>query len=420
MAHLFKNVKVIQPGADANGKTLDILIEEGKITKIGSGVKDDQAEVIERDGLCVSLGWIDTFSNFMDPGHEYKETLGSGLNAAAAGGFVKVVTSSDTVPVIDSAAQVNDLLRRSAGHVCSLLPLGCISKGLNQNELAEVYDMAQNGAVAFCDGKKHVASAELMRISMEYAVGANVNIWSFPKDVNIARNGYMHEGVTSTISGIKGVPALAEELAVSREIQMSRYTGCPVHFPMISTQGSVALLKQAQEEGLKVTAGVASYHLRYSEEDLMELDANLKTDHPLRTVNDRNALREAVAGGVISTIVSDHTPQDTEAKVREFSQADFGMINLQTSFAMAMDGTGLKVEDVVTALTLGPQRVLGLDIPEISEGENAELTFFCPDEKWTFTKANNRSHSQNSPVMETELTGRPVAVANNGQVEVLI
>lgn len=420
MAHLFKNVKVVQPGAETNGKTLDILIEEGKITKVGRDIKDDGAKIVEREGLCASLGWIDTFCNFMDPGHEYKETLVTGLNAAVSGGFVKVVTTSDTFPAIDSAAQVNDLLHRSEGHICSILPLGCISKGMQQNNMAELYDMAKNGAVAFCDGKKHVASAELMRISMEYAVGANVNVWSFPKDANIAGAGYMHEGITSTVSGIKGVPALAEELAVSREIQMSRYTGCPIHFPMVSTKGSVALLKQAQDEGLKVSAGVASYHLRYSEEDLIDLDSNLKTDHPLRTVADRDALREAVASGVIATIASDHTPQDTEAKVREFSQADYGMINLQTSFAMAMGGTGLKVEDVITALTMGPRNVLGMDVPVISEGEIAELTFFCPNEKWTFNETNNRSRSQNSPVLGKELVGRPVAVANNGQVEVLI
>ena len=415
MSHLFKNVKVVQPESDLHGKTVDILITNGIIEKIGSGLSADKATIVEREGLCVSTGWVDLISNFMDPGYEFKETLNSGLDSAASGGFTAVAVMPDTNPVIDGAAQVNDLLRRSEQHVVSLLPLGSVSKGLKQEKLAELFDMASNGAVAFCDAKEHIANADLMRIAMQYAKGAGVSLWTFPKNASIAGTGYMNEGVTSTISGIKGVPSLSEELAVARDIQLSEYSGCAIHFPMISCKGSVELIKNAQANGLKITAGISSYHLKYTDEDLTDLDSNLKTDHPLRTKVDQDALINAVSSGVITSIVSDHTPQDYEAKVLEFGHAEYGMINLQTSFAMARSST-LSVESIVTCLTTGPRKVLNQEIPELIETAKADLTFFCPDEAWTFSKELNRSLSNNSPVLDVELTGRPIAIACAGKV----
>ena len=415
MSHLFKNVKVVQPESDLNGKTVDILIINGIIEKIGSGLSNDKATVVAREGLCVSSGWVDLLSNFMDPGHEYKETLNSGLDAAASGGFTTIAVMPDTEPAIDGAAHVNDLLRRSEQHQVSLLPVGSISKGLKQEKLAELFDMACNGAVAFCDAKKHIANADLMRIAMQYAKGAGVRLWSFPKDASIAGIGYMNEGVTSTMCGIKGVPALAEELAVARDIQLSEYTGCAVHFPMISSKGSVELIKNGQANGVKVSAGTSSYHLKYTDEDLMELDSNLKTDHPLRTKADQDALINAIAEGVITSIVSDHTPQDYEAKVLEFGHAQYGMINLQTSFSMARS-SALSIDSIVNGLTTGPRKILGQKVPELKESAKADLTFFCPDEAWTFSKELNRSLSNNSPVLDVEVIGLPIAIASAGKV----
>ncbi|MFT4682287.1 MAG: dihydroorotase, partial [Flavobacteriales bacterium] len=305
--------------------------------------------------------------------------------------------------------------RRSEQHQVSLLPIGSISKGLKQQKLAELFDMASNGAVAFCDAKKHIANADLMRIAMQYAKGAGVSLWSFPKDASIAGTGYMNEGVTSTISGIKGVPALAEELAVARDIQLSEYSGSAVYFPMISSKGSVELIKNAQAKGINVSAGTSSYHLKYTDEDLLELDSNLKTDHPLRSKADQDALIDAIADGLITSIVSDHTPQDYEAKVLEFGHAEYGMINLQTSFSMARSSK-LSIESIVTGLTSGPRKVLGQETPQVTESGKADLTFFCPDEAWTFSKELNRSLSNNSPVLGVEVTGRPIAIASAGKV----
>lgn len=415
MSHLFKNVRVVQPESDLHGKNVDILITDGIIEKVGPDISSDKATVVEREGLCVSTGWVDLLSNFMDPGNEFKETLSSGLDSAASGGFTAVAVMPDTDPVIDGSAQVNDLLRRSAHHQVSLLPVGSISKGLKQEKLAELFDMAKNGAVAFCDAKQHIANANLMRIAMQYAKGAGVSLWSFPKNVSIAGTGYMNEGVTSTVSGIKGVPSLAEELAVARDIQLSEYSGCPIHFSMISSKGSVDLVKNAQDNGLKITAGISSYHLKYTDEDLMELDSNLKTNHPLRTKSDQQALIDAVSSGVITSIVSDHTPQDHEAKVLEFGHAEYGMINLQTSFAMARS-SGLSIDSIVSGLTSGPRQIIDQEMPELKESTEADLTFFCPDETWTFFKELNRSLSNNSPVLDVEVTGRPIAIACGGKV----
>lgn len=416
MKHLFKKVKVVLPTSSYHGKQVDILICNGKVRSVANNIESDDATVIERDGLYVSAGWVDLMSNFMDPGHEYKETISSGLDAAAAGGFTHVAVLPSTVPVIDSSAQINDITKKAQHHAVELLPIGCITKGLEQQSLAEIYDMDRAGAVAFCDGKEHIHNADLMRIAMEYAVGIHASIWSFPKDRSVAGRGYMNEGPVSTMAGIKGTPGLAEELAVGRDIQLSGYTGCPVHFPMISTAGSVELVRKAQEQGLKVTAGVSSYHLMFSETDLKDLDTNLKTDHPLRSPQDREALKQAVNTGVVSTIVSDHTPQDHEAKVLEFGHAAYGMINLQTSFAMANSAAHLDVDKVIGSLTTGPREVLGMDQPILEEGCNADLTFFCPEQKWIPTVENNRSRSVNSPVIGNELTGKPIAVACGGAV----
>jgi dihydroorotase len=415
MSHLFKNVKVVQPGSDLNGKTIDIHVSNGIIEKIGSDISIENATVFEREGLCVSSGWVDLLSNFMDPGYEYKENLTSGLNAAASGGFTAVAVMPDTEPVIDSAAQVNDLLRRSEQHQVFLLPVGSISKRLKQDSLAELFDMSSNGAVAFCDAKKHLANSDLMRIALQYAKGAGLNVWSFPKDASIAGVGYMNEGLTSTLSGIKGVPSLAEELAVARDIQLSEYTGCPVHFPMISCKGSVDLVAKALASGVKVSAGAASYHLKYTDEDLIDLDSNLKTDHPLRSKKDKEALIAAISDGIVTSIVSDHTPQDYEAKVLEFGHAEYGMINLQTSFAMSRSSS-LGLDSIIASFTNGPREILGQVIPSLMEAERAELTFFCPDETWTFTKELNQSLSNNSPVLGVELVGRPIAIASAGKV----
>lgn len=417
---LFKNVKIWQPGNPLHGKTQDILISKGRIAEIGKKITS-KAKTFERKGLHVSIGWIDLLSYFADPGFEHKETIQSGLSAAAAGGFTKVAVLADTDPVIDSGAEVNHLFKKAQGSLTEILPIGALTKDMKQTQLAELVDMMQNGAVAFCDGKKHLANADLMRIAMLYGKGAKASIWSFPKDEQLHGNGQLNESDFSASFGMTTTPALAEDMAVARDLMLAEYTGSSVHFAMVSSAASVELIRSAQKKGIKATASVASHHLMYTEKDLAELDSNLKLDLPLRSESDRKALIKGLEGGVITSIVSDHRPQDIECKQKEFSLADEGMINIQTSFAASRtklsDANGLAT--ILTGLTIGPRAILRMKEPKIEKGTD-ELTFFCPNETWQFTKENNRSLSNNSPMFGVDLTGRAVAVCGQGQTEILI
>lgn len=417
---LFKQVKVWEPESPIHGKVYDILITDGQIAQIAEKLESD-AETFEREGLCVSIGWVDLLSSFMDPGFEHKETVQTGLDAAAAGGFTKVAILPDTDPVIDSGAQVNHLFKKAEGHITEILPIGALTKDLDGKHLAEMVDMMQTGAVAFCDGKQHLANADLMRIAMLYGKGAKAAIWSFPKDAKLHGNGQINESEFSAALGLSTTPALAEDLAVARDLMLAEYTESPIHFAMISSAGSVELIKNAQKKGIKATAAVSSHHLMYTENDLAGLDSNLKTDLPLRTEADREALIQGLKDGVITCVVSDHRPQDIECKQKEFGLADEGMINLQTSFAAARSilSKGKEIDSALAGLTTGPRRALGLPNKSVLPGAD-ELTFFCPDETWQFTKENNRSLSNNSPMFDVDLKGRAVAICNRGRLEILV
>lgn len=401
-----------------HGKTVDILVEKGVITKIGASIRADKnTRVIEAQGLCVSQGWIDMQADFCDPGFEHKEDLQSGLEAASRGGFTGICLMSGTNPPLHNKAQIEYVLNRSKDHMVDVFPVGSISHNKEGKDLSEMYDMKLAGAVAFSDYKKAVKDAGLMLLALQYSQDIGSFIIAHADDKSISQEGQMNEGVTSTRLGLKGIPGLAEELMTQRNLQVLEYTGGKLHFPTVSTKGSIDLIKKAKANGLNVTAGVAAHQLLLDETALETFDTNYKVSPPLRSRDDVNALRKALENGVIDVVVSDHAPQDVESKELEFDHADNGMLGLQTAFhCMVSAMPKMTPEKAAECLAENPRRILKLVSSPIKENQKASLTIFSMDEKTTFGEKDFVSKSKNTPFIGKTLQGRVIGIVNKGRV----
>lgn len=413
---LIKNTTVSQPNSPLNGKNQDILIENGKIKSIvaANTAQPDGATVIDGTGTYTSVGFMDMRAQFADPGFEQREDIQSGCKAAAAGGFTGVALLPSTQPPVHSKSEVEYILSRAKGQVTTVYPMGCITHHREGEELAEMYDMHTAGAVAFSDGNKAIADSGLMSRALLYTKGFNGLLCVHPEDSGLAKGGQMNEGIVSTRLGMKGVPNLAEELIVKRDIELARYNNCRVHFSHISTAGSVELIRKAKAEGLQVTADVSIAHLVWADEVLEEYDSNFKLTPPLRTQNDVDALIAGIKDGTIDAICTDHNPQDAENKVLEYEYAAPGMIGLQTFLPLALTlKETIGWDTLVKAVTDNPRKILGFEGAIIAEGQPANLTIYSPTAKWTYDKSTNYSKSVNSPLWGNELTGKVVVTVNN-------
>lgn len=416
---LIKSVKIVDPSSKHNSKVVDLLIEKGVIQKIGKGLKNPKDyKEISHKGLHLSPGWFDLRANFCDPGHEYKEDLNTGLEAAAKGGFTGVLIMPDTEPTTNSKASVEYIINKTKGNIVDAYPAGCLSHNAEGKEIAEMYDMYLAGAKAFTDNKKSITSASLLNRALLYNQSFGGVIMNYPNNQELSKDGQINEGVISTKLGMKGIPALAEELMVSRDIYLAEYCNAKIHLSNISTKQSVKLIKEAKKKGLGITADVNSYHLLLNENDVEGFDNNCKVLPPLRTNEDIKALIAGLKDGTIDAICSDHTPEDIENKQCEFDNAAFGMINIQSSFAAANTALSdkISIEEIASKMSAEPRKILGIDTPEIQEGKPANLTLFNPKEKWTFTQDENSSKSKNSPFLEKELTGKVLGVLNNNKI----
>lgn len=406
---------ILDPNSPHNGQRADILVEDGKITAIGKNLKGDRT--ISSGNLCVSPGWLDLQADFCDPGNEQKETIASGAAAAAAGGFTGVLVMPSTHPPVQSKSEVEYLLRKAQGLAVDIYPAGALSQQLEGKDMAELYDMHLAGAKAFTDGHKAVHNAGLLVRTLMYSRNFNGKIFVHCDEKSISLDGKMNEGPMSTALGLKGIPALAEELMVARNIYLCEYAGAPLHFMNISTARSAELIRAAKKQGLPVTAAVNACNLAWDDSALEEFDSNLKVSPPLRSKEDIAALITALADGTIDAITSDHRPEDPESKVVEFDLAAFGMIGLETAFALARTAVPqLPVEKLAAIFSAAPRRLLGLDAPVLKEGEPANLTAFDPDLEWTFTEKDIRSLSRNTPAIGKKLKGKPLAIINHGQL----
>ncbi|QJD95076.1 dihydroorotase [Mucilaginibacter robiniae] len=412
---LIQSATILYPGSPFHQQTADVWIKDGRIENIGTRLEVADAEVINANGKYLAPGFFDLNCNIGDPGLETKEDLTTGLKAAAAGGFTAVALMPTTEPAIHSKTAVEYVLNKAKGNLVDVFPLGAVSYKREGKDLAEMYDMYLSGAVAFTDADHPVSNAGMMERALLYAQGFGALIFSYPEDVAIAGSAKMHEGVVSTLLGMKGIPSLAEELMIARDLYLAEYTNSPIHFSTISTSRSVELIREAKRKGLPVTCDVAVHHLILTDEALMGFDSQYKVKPPLRTQADVDALLQGLQDGTIDTIVSQHTPHEIEFKDVEFEVAAFGIIGLQTVWPLALQ-TGLPVELLVEKLAINPRLLLKKEIPALAAGQVANLVLLDTTAEWTFNAQTNFSKSANSPFIGQNLKGKVLLTCNNQQV----
>ena len=413
---LIRQAKIIDPSSPFNQQQADIFIENGVIQLIGQNLAKTSEKIIEKEGLLVSPGWVDVFAHFPDPGFEFKESLETGANAAAAGGYTDVFLIPNTVPVVHNKSSVEYIVQRSKSLPVNLHPIGAVSKNAEGKELAEMYDMHDSGAIAFGDGTCSIQPSGIMLKALQYLKAIDKVLIQLPDDRSISATGLMNEGIISTQLGLPGKPAIAEELMIARDIDLAQYTNSRIHFTGISTARSVDLIQKAKANGVMVTCSVTPYHLLFCDEDLETYDTNLKLNPPLRTSADRERLKSAVLDGIIDCIASHHFPQEKDSKVVEFEYAKYGSIGLQTSFAAVRTVLPeLSLEKLVALFTSGPRKIFDLPVSTIKENEAAGLTLFT-EEEWVFNKEDIRSKSSNTPFIGKRFRGKPFGIINKDQV----
>lgn len=419
MKILIRQINILDTGSAHHGKSCDVLIDDGIIKKIGgAGTIGEKAdEVIEGKGKYLSPGWFDMHVNFREPGHEYKEDFHSGCRAAESGGFTGVLCMPSTHPPIQGKSEIDLVLTKTKKELVDVFPASTLSAGQEGKELSEMYDMLQAGAIAFTDDKQAIQDSGLMLRALIYAKNFDGLILSFADDRKISSHGQMNESAMSTQLGLKGIPSLAEEIMINRDLFLSAYAETKIHFSTISTAKSVELIREAKKKGMNVTCDVAAHYLLLDDSMLHDFDTNYKVQPPLRSKEDVEALRQGVADGTIDVICSDHSPEDTENKLKEFDRAEPGIIGLETAFAVARTAMHqhLSIEKLVEKFTVNPRRILSLPIPVIKENETANLTLFDAETDWKFEEKDIRSKSKNTPFTGTTLKGKAIAVFNKGK-----
>lgn len=415
---LLKGVTIADPNSQFNHKICDVRVTQGKIVAIGSSltlVADE--EVIEGKGAFLSPGFFDLNCSIGDPGFETKEDIQTATSAAKAGGFTGLAVLPHTKPVVHSKGEVQYIINQAKNNLVDVHPIGAISHDLEGKELAEMFDMQQAGAVAFSDGTRPVTDDGFMSRALQYAHGINALLIVYPENKSIAGKSQINESKTSVLLGMKGIPALAEEMHISRDIFLATYHEAPVHISNISTAGAVALIKKAKKDGVQITCDVAAHHLVFTEDLLNDFDSNYKIKPPLRGKADNKALIAGLKDGTIDVIASQHRPHEPEFKNVEFEIAAYGIIALQTVLPLLVRA-GLDAVQIAEKLAVNPRKLLKLAVPVIAEGKLANFTMYNLTEKWIYNEANNHSKSRNTPLLNQTMTGKVQLVYNNNQFQV--
>jgi dihydroorotase len=412
---LLHQVTIIAASSAYHKQVKDILIVDGVIKQIATNISPENYHVIKGNDLHVSIGWMDIFADFAEPGNEYRETLESGANAAAAGGFTDVMLIPNTNPVVDSKAQVEFLIERAKQLPINIYPIGAVTKNTEGNALAEMYDMYASGAAAFSDGTKPIQQSGVLLKAMQYVAAKNATIIQVADDKSISDGGLMNEGIESTKLGLPGKAAIAEELMIARDIELLSYTNSKLHVTGVSTKKGIALIAAAKKAGLQVTCSVTPYHLLFCDEDLSGYDTNLKLNPPLRTPVDMHALQTALRTGEIDCIASHHSPQNWDDKTCEFEYAKNGMITLQTLYGTVntiMNDT----EGLVKMLTENNRDIFDIAKPSIEENVTACLTIFEPNTEFVFVEEMIVSKSKNSGFVGKMMKGKVVGIINKNKM----
>jgi dihydroorotase len=410
---IFKNAVIIDANSPHNNQAVDIIVEGGIIKNIGTNLEADGYEIVELDNLHISNGWFDSSVSLGEPGYEDRETLANGLSAAAKSGFTDVALQPTGSPIADKQADIAFLVNKSLHTATAVHPIGALTKNSEGKDIAELYDMKNSGAVAFGDYNKSLSDAALLKIALQYVQDFDGLVIAYAQDDKIKGKGVVHEGEVSTKLGLKGIPTLAEELQIVRNLYLLEYTGGKLHIPTISTAKSVQLIKEAKAKGLNITCSVAVHHLIFTDEVLTDFDSRFKVAPPLRPDTERQALIEGVLDGTIDMITSDHNPIDIENKKLEFDIAKDGTIGFESAFGALQ--TVLPLEVIIEKFIAG-KAIFGLNETSIKEGAVASFTLFNPEEEWVFTKRDILSKSKNSAFLGGEMKGRAYGIYNRGKL----
>lgn len=415
MTTLLKSATIIDSSSPFHKQTKDILIIDGVISEINDTISEkDEYTIVSLENLHVSTGWFDTSVSLGEPGYEERENIANGLDVAAKSGFTQLAINANTHPVVDNKSAVEFLINKANHKPVSVFPIGALTQKSQGVEMAELYDMQQSGAIAFGDYKKPVENDNLLKIALLYAQNFNGLVISFPKNNKIAGEGIANEGLNSTKLGLKGIPSLAEEIQVARDLFLLEYTGGKLHIPTISTEKSVQLIREAKSKGLHVTCSVAVHNLVITDDALHGFDANNNVNPPLRTEKDVNALVEGIKDGTIDIITSDHNPIDIEHKKVEFSISKSGTVGMESAFGALQ--TKLDLETITKCLSDNPKTIFGLETSSIHINKKADLTLFNPEGEFKFSKEDILSTSKNSIFIGHNLKGKAYGIYAKNQL----
>lgn len=421
MQLILKGGRLIDP-AGKRDEEIDLHVVDGRIEKLGKGLTANAAQVIDLKGKVVAPGFIDMHVHLRDPGFEHKETIESGVAAAAAGGFTAVCCMPNTNPAIDDASVIRYIEAKAKVAMQGLVdvyPVAAVSQGRKGEHLSPLAELAAAGAVAFSDDGDPVHNAEIMRRALEYSSMFKRPVIQHAQDPSMTRDGVMNEGLTATRLGLPGWPSVAEEIMIARDIHLTQFTGGRYHVAHLSTAGSVELVRQAKKQGIAVTSEVTPHHFTLTDEAVRTYDTNTKMNPPLRTQDDIEAIKIGLRDGTIDVIATDHAPHSFDEKEVEYIAAPFGVVGLETAIGLALSELFqkniLSLYQLVEKFSFNPRRILGLPDIKVAEGETANLTIFDPAASWVVDPMSFKSLSKNTPFGGRRLTGRPIGVLNNGR-----
>jgi dihydroorotase len=417
---LIKGGTLVDPDAGTS-RAADLLIKDGTIARIADAIGADDVPVSDAAGLLISPGWIDLHVHLREPGFEYKETIETGCRAAAFGGFTAVACMPNTNPPLHTRDVVQYVIERASALPVDVYPIACVTKGRAGKELTEMADLVEGGAVAFSDDGAPVQNAGLMRRALEYSSMLDRPIINHMEEKTLNPDGHMYEGAVSTRLGVPGIPGLAEEVMIARDILLAEFTGGHVHVAHISTKKAVELVREAKARGVPITAEVCTHHFALTDEavEATGFSTHTKMHPPLCTAEAVEAVKEGLRDGTIDAICTDHAPHASFEKEVEFIAAPFGILGLETAWGLTgrelIEPGVLTLLEAVFKLTVAPRRILRLPVPRLAEGYPANLTVFDATTRWTFEDRHIRSKSRNTPFVGDELVGRAWAIYNKKQ-----
>ena len=406
---ILKSAKIIDKKSPFNNQIMDIQIINGNIEQIAQSITDNSAKNITLDNLTISPGWFDTSVSLGEPGYEERETIANGLKVAAKSGFTQIAVQPNAMPIADNQSLISFIKQKGIGQATEAFPIGALTKNSEGTDLAELFDMKNAGAIAFGDYKKAIDNANVLKIALQYTQDFDGLVIAFAQDSSIKGKGVANEGINSTKLGLKGIPALAEELQIARNLFLLEYTGGKMHIPTVSSAQSLTLIKEAKAKGLNVTCSVAVHQLALTDDVLFEFDTRHKVLPPLRDEATRNALIEGVLDNTIDCITTDHNPLDIEHKKLEFDLASNGTIGLESAFGTL--NTILPTEVIIEKLTAG-KLIFTQTSNIIDLGNKANITLFTTEGDWIFSKENILSKSKNSAFLNQRMKGKVYGTIN--------